>query len=90
MLFTKGNKTAVTEVKHVLNAFSKASGLRVSDHKSSVFLSGVSTEEEEAIRGILQMSMGEFPIRYLGIPLHGRTLHCAELQALIQKLTARI
>lgn len=81
---------AVQCVKRVLQVFSAASGLSISEHKSSVFLSGVTAESEMAIRRELQMPLGEFPIRYLGIPLHGRSLRCSELQALVTKLMAKI
>lgn len=36
------------------------------------------------------MPIDAFPIRYLGVPLHGKSLRCSELQGLVRKLTARV
>lgn len=62
----------------------------MSPQKSEVFLSGVTPETEIQIRGILDMPKGQFPFRYLGVPLHGRGLRSTEFQGLLQKLRDRV
>lgn len=90
MIFLKGSVQAAQVVKTVLNEFSATSGLRISEHKSHVFLCGVPEDVGTAITRTLNMADGAFPIRYLGVPLHGRGLRCVELQTLVEKLAAKV
>lgn len=90
MIFTKGTTSAVQVVKQVIDEFSAISGLTVSQQKCGVFICGVSAEIAHQMRGILNMPAGNFPFRYLGIPLHGRSLRSTEFQGLLQKLKEKV
>lgn len=57
--------------------------------ESSVFW-GVSVEQRAGLCALLNMSEGQPPVWYLGIPLQSQGLRSAEFQGLIQKLTDRI
>jgi hypothetical protein len=54
--------------------FGAASGLQVNYMKTSATLIRGSVEEEEQIRNLLQCTITEFPIRYLGLQLALRPL----------------
>lgn len=90
MIFTKGNERAVSVVQGILHSFSAVSGLSVSVNKSAVFLCGVEAVKGQRIRQILGMPLGELPIRYLGIPLHARSLRSHEYQGLVEKVRGKM
>jgi hypothetical protein len=64
--------------------------MRINYSKSELIPLGLEPEEIEALANILECTIGEFPIKYLGIPLHYDKLRRADLQPLIDKILKRI
>jgi hypothetical protein len=64
--------------------------MRINYSKSELIPLGLEPEELEALANILECTIGEFPIKYLGIPLHYDKLRRADLQPLIDKILKRI
>jgi hypothetical protein len=53
----------------VLSAFEKLSGLNINFHKSELFCFGETKERVEDYVRLFGCKEGEFPFRYLGIPM---------------------
>nr|XP_016441912.1 PREDICTED: uncharacterized protein LOC107767416 [Nicotiana tabacum] len=90
MIFCKGQVKSVSRVLEALQHFSEASGLIANMDKSSIFLVGVTEEVKEQLLERTGFTMGEFPIRYLGLPLSSRKWSKLECHHLIDKITNRI
>lgn len=57
------------QLQQLVNSFSKASGLKVNYHKSSLLLINVSDEVLQQLSSLLGYTIGTFPFIYLGTPL---------------------
>lgn len=90
MVFCREDKQAVMSVLRALGDFGLTSGLYMNEGKSNIYLSGVKPEDRAAILEESHLREGDIPFRYLGIPMHHRTLHVAEYRPLVQKLQQRI
>ena len=61
-------------LKLILSAFEQLSGLKINYHKSEVFCFGEAQEEASQYAELFGCELGQFPINYLGIPIHFRRL----------------
>ncbi|WVZ80795.1 hypothetical protein U9M48_028246 [Paspalum notatum var. saurae] len=61
-------------LKLLLCAFKQLSGLKINFHKSEIFCFGQAKQQEEDYSHLFGCSLGSFPFRYLGIPMHYRKL----------------
>ena len=68
LVFIKTNKSASTEIKHVLCDLEVKTGLSFNESKSKIFFSK-SCSNRSLIKNILGFSEGSFPFKYLGMPL---------------------
>ncbi|WVZ62611.1 hypothetical protein U9M48_012339 [Paspalum notatum var. saurae] len=64
----------VKNLKLLLCAFEQLSGLKINFHKSEIFYFGQAKQQEESYSHLFGCSLGFFPFRYLGIPMHFRKL----------------
>ncbi|KAG5239597.1 RNA-directed DNA polymerase, eukaryota, reverse transcriptase [Salix suchowensis] len=69
MFFCHGDSNSVGIIKDCLDNFAKFSGLSINLNKSSLFMSGVSREDQRAIVDKLGVQVQPLPVTYLGIPL---------------------
>jgi hypothetical protein len=58
----------------VLSAFEKLSGLKINFHKSEIFCFGETRDKSEDFVRLFGCKEGEFPFRYLGIPMSPKRL----------------
>uniref|UniRef100_M1BYX0 Non-LTR retroelement reverse transcriptase n=1 Tax=Solanum tuberosum TaxID=4113 RepID=M1BYX0_SOLTU len=70
--------------------FSATTGLEANLEKSSVFLAGVDEDTRKKILIRIGFSVGQFPIRYLGLPLSPKKWKKTECFSMIDKITLRI
>lgn len=70
-------------MQKVLGHLFEVSGLRVNANKSEVFCTGMQTYQIIAVQNTLNMKEGQFPERYIGIPLQSRSLRIAEYDGLV-------
>jgi hypothetical protein len=61
-------------LKIVLSAFEKLSGLKINFHKSEIFDFGETRDKSEDFVRLFGCKEGEFPFRYLGIPMSPKRL----------------
>jgi hypothetical protein len=65
-------------MKLLLRVFEKLSGLKINLHKSKLFCYGQATEIEEQYMELFRCDMGNYPFRYLGIPMHHKKISNAD------------
>jgi hypothetical protein len=65
-------------MKLILCIFEQLSGLKINFHKSEIFTFGKAKDTEDQYRHIFGCESGSLPLKYLGIPVHYRTLRNAE------------
>lgn len=81
---------SVVGVKHVLDLFYIFWGLQVNWSKCEIFYSAISNSVIGAIQEATEFSVGQLPIRYLGVPLVSKHLSLKDCHPLIDKFTARV
>jgi hypothetical protein len=61
-------------MKLILCIFEQLSGLKINFHKNELFCFGKAKEEEQQYKHIFGCGAGLLPFRYLGVPIHYKTL----------------
>jgi len=74
VLFMEDDLDEAKNLKLVLIAFEKLSGLKINFHKSELFCFGAANNHGLEYKRIFGCVEGSFPFRYLGIPMHYRKL----------------
>jgi hypothetical protein len=78
ILFMEHGLEKAQNLKLILSAFEKLSGLKLNFHKSELFCFGEAQDEVSAYAELFGCGQGQFPLRYLGIPIHYQRLTLAE------------
>jgi hypothetical protein len=85
------NEDTAKNLKWILSCFELMSLMRINYHKSELVpINPSGIEEVQSFAEIFGCHVGEFPIKYLGIPLHYHKLRREDLQPLIDKIINRI
>lgn len=74
ILFMDHDLVKAKNLKLVLAAFERLSGLKINFHKSEMFCFGKAKEVEKDYTTLFGCKMGTFPFRYLGLPMHFKRL----------------
>jgi hypothetical protein len=74
ILFLEDDLEKAKNLKMVLGAFEKLSGLKINFHKSEMFCFGETRERAAEYVNLFGCKEGAFPFRYLGIPMSYRKL----------------
>ncbi|WVZ48782.1 hypothetical protein U9M48_000191 [Paspalum notatum var. saurae] len=74
VIFLEHDIEQAKNLKLLLCTFEQLSGLKINFHKREVFCFGQAKQQEEAYSHLFGCSLGSFPFRYLGIPMHYRKL----------------
>jgi hypothetical protein len=78
ILFMEHDLVKATNLKLILSAFEKLSGLKINFHKSELFCFGEAIDDANLYAKLFGCGLGCFPIIYLGILIHHRRLTLAE------------
>src|SRR5438128_11760316 len=78
ILFMDHDLEKAKNLKLILSAFEQLSGLKINFHKSELFCFGDAQHMAAQYTELFGCEQGQFPIRYLGIPIHYRRLTIAE------------
>ena len=73
-------------LKWLLSCFEQMSSLRINFHKCELVSINVDIDEAQAFSQTLRCRLGEFPLKYLGVPLHHSKLRKEDLQPIVDKL----
>lgn len=90
MIFADGTQRSIEEILKVFEDFDKMTGLKISMEKSTLFLAGVSMQEQGEILKNFPFGNGKLPVRYLGLPLLTKNMTVLDYLPLIEKIRKRI
>jgi hypothetical protein len=85
ILFMEHDLEKAQNLKLILSAFEQLSGLKINFHKSEFFF-GEAQDEVNAYADLFDCGQGQFPMWYLGIPIHYRRLTLAEWKLVEERL----
>ena len=74
IIFMDHDLDQAKNMKLLLTVFEQLSGLKINFHKSEIFCYGKAKEFEDEYIELFGCNTGEYPFRYLGIPMHHRKL----------------
>ena len=80
ILFLDNDSTHASNLKTVLTWFEQVSGMRINYSKSELIPINMDDQELADFISILVYNKGNFPIKYLGIPLHYDKLRREDIQ----------
>ena len=90
ILFSDTKPDHLLNLKGILLWFEQLSGMRVNFHKSEVITMNMSGESAHDISYLFACPIGNFPIKYLGVPLHYENLSRDDIQPLVDKMLKQI
>jgi hypothetical protein len=90
ILFLDDDLEKAKGLKLVLSAFEKLSGLKINFHKSELFCFGETKERIAEYVRLFGCKDGEFPFRYLGIPMSPRRLSNREWRAVEERFQKKL
>jgi hypothetical protein len=90
ILFAENNVDKARNLKMVLTCFEHVSGMVINYSKSELIPINMDAEETTPFADISECKVGDFPIKYLGIPLHHEKLKREDIHPLIDKIIKRI
>jgi hypothetical protein len=70
-----------TNMKLILCVFEQLSGLKINFHETELFCFGETKQCEQQYAQLFGCSIGTYPFRYLGIPMHTRKLSNKDWQS---------
>jgi hypothetical protein len=74
ILFMDHNIEQATHMKLLLCVFEQLSGFKINFHKSELFCYGETKECEEHYTELFGCGMGQYPFKYLGLPMHHKKI----------------
>lgn len=90
VFFIQNTLQNIENLKFLLFCFEEVSGLKIKYNKSEVFIIGISEEDLELIADAFNYKLGEFPMKYLGLPISFKRLSKEELGASAGKVEKRL
>jgi hypothetical protein len=90
ILFMENDVEQATNMKLLLCAFKQLSGLKINFHKSEVFCYGEARERERSYIELFSCSLGQYPFRYLGIPMHHKKISNAKWKVIEEKFEKKL
>lgn len=89
VIMIQNTEKDILNLKFILYCFERMSGMKINYHKSEVFVIGGDQRQKEEIAAKLNCKLGEFPMIYLGAPVHTRKLRKQDLQVVNAKMIKR-
>jgi hypothetical protein len=86
ILFMEHDLKKARNLKLTLAAFEKLSGLKINFHKSELFCFDEAQDAASQYADLFGHGQGQFPIRYLGIPIYYQRLTVAEWKSIEERL----
>jgi hypothetical protein len=77
-------------LKLILSAFEQLSGLKINFYKIELFCFGEALNEVRAYANLFGCGQGQFPMRYLEVPIHYRRLTLAEWKQVEERIQKRL
>jgi hypothetical protein len=90
ILFMEHDLEKAQNLKLILLGFEQLSGLKINFHESELFCFGEAQDKVNAYTELFGCGQGQFPMRYLGIPIHYQRLTLAEWKLVEERLQKRL
>jgi hypothetical protein len=90
ILFMEHDLEKARNMKLLLCAFEQLSGLKINFHKSEFFCFGEADENRAFYTELFGCNLGDFPMQYLGIPIHYRKLSNADWKRVEERFEKRL
>ncbi|WVZ69867.1 hypothetical protein U9M48_018590 [Paspalum notatum var. saurae] len=90
IVFSSPEGRYIRNLKCILMWYERISGMRINFHKSEVLPLNVEPALMNNVSLFLGCPVGEFPLKYLGVPLHFDKLSREDVQPLVDKILKRI
>ncbi|XP_062099866.1 uncharacterized protein LOC133805720 [Humulus lupulus] len=90
LLFCKANKSSVRLIQQAFSEFTNTFGLSINKSKSRIYLGGLVAGEKDSLLQDCCLQEGQFPLRYLGIPLRPTKWRACDCVILIDKKRTRL
>lgn len=88
--FFEDDLTKAANLKWMLVCYEQLSGMKINYDKSDLLVVGMEEYRANDFARILCCKRSNFPIKYLGVPLHFAKLRREDLQPIIDKIVKRI
>ena len=85
-----GAYNSILSLKLILYCFEWLSSLKINFHKSDVYVFGVDQEQKEHLANMLNWRIGDWPMKYLGLPLSGHKLGIQAFSSVVDKMRKRL
>jgi hypothetical protein len=86
MLMIHNKEESILNLKLILYCFESMCGIKINYHKSELYVMRGGQHIKEEIAENLNCKLGQFPMTYLGIPIHIKKLKQVDLQMVNEKL----
>ena len=90
LLFLENNIEKASTLKWFLVCFEQMSGMKINYDKSDLLTIGMSDDDTNDFAKLFCCKKSDFPIKYLGVPLHYSKLKRVDLQQVIDRIIKRI
>lgn len=90
LVFSDGSWGSTTGIKRVMDQFKDWSGLVTNESKSEIFYEGYTDTQATVLSDLSGFRRGNFPTRYLGLPLSPKKISAAILQPFIDRIISKL
>jgi hypothetical protein len=90
VIMIDGSMKSIRNLKLIIYCFEWLSGLKINFHKSEVYVFGYQQQDKEIMANMLNCVLGEFPMKYLGIPVSDHHLGMGAFSPILQKMIKRL
>lgn len=90
VIMIDGSDLSIRNLKLILYCFEWLTGLKINFHKSEVFGFGYTQQEKKEKANMLNCVLGDFPMKYLGIPVSDQHLSKKAFSPILQKMIKRL
>jgi hypothetical protein len=90
IVFMEHDFEKARNLKLILSTFELLLSLKINFYKSGLFCFGESQNEVNAYADLFGCGKGQFPMRYLGIPIHSRRLAIAKQKLVEERVQKRL
>jgi hypothetical protein len=72
------------------SSFEKLTGIKINFHKSELFYYGDAREMEQQYTELFGCDIGQYPFRYVGIPMHHKRISNADWKIIEEKFEKKL
>lgn len=89
-MYCRADEVSIQLMLKAFHHFSEVTGLLGNMEKSSFYVAGVTEEFKNLILSEMHFTLGEFPFKYLGVPLSTKKLSIVQCMPMVERIIARI